>query len=131
MSNSPNDKIPLVDAAAVLLDCLRAEPVPEDERPAVALRKATQAAFALLEEVRKLTAEGAPASAPMLSRCPATGLPAPDPASTSAPDDNDGGRNFFGPWTGPAQSASDRRQIEIEDRRQKTLLEVARARPQS
>lgn len=47
---------PLADAAARLLDRLRTERLPVDERQAAALRKATRNAFLLVEETRRLTA---------------------------------------------------------------------------
>ncbi|MCY3830137.1 MAG: hypothetical protein OXF89_13475 [Rhodospirillaceae bacterium] len=46
--------IPLDEESARLLGRLRAEPLPEEPRAAAALRRATQAAFAILEQVRKL-----------------------------------------------------------------------------
>ena len=46
--------IPLDEEAARLLDRLRAEPLPNEPRTAAALRRATQAAFAILEQARKL-----------------------------------------------------------------------------
>ena len=55
IANSHAEAVPLADAAAQLLDRLRAEPLPMDERPAAALRKATQAAFAILAHARRLT----------------------------------------------------------------------------
>ena len=41
--------------AARLLDRLRAEPLPAEPRTAAALRRATQAAFAILAHARRLT----------------------------------------------------------------------------
>ena len=45
----------LADDAAQLLDRLRAEPLPANPRTAAALRRATQAAFAILSHTRRLT----------------------------------------------------------------------------
>ncbi len=45
---------PLAEEAARLLERLRAHPLPEDPRTAAALRRATQAAFAILEQARLL-----------------------------------------------------------------------------
>ncbi len=51
---------PLADAAARLLDRLRAEPLPVDAEEAAALHKATRNAFLLLEETRTLTSAKVP-----------------------------------------------------------------------
>ena len=107
----------LADDAARLLERLRAEPLPADERPAAALRKATQAAFALLEEVRKLSADGMPAS-DAIPRTRAA-LPAPD---------NAGGRDFFDRWSLPALSADEQQRIERQKTREAAEREIAAAR---
>ena len=44
----------LAEDAARLLERLRNRPLPDDPRAATALRRATQAAFALLEQARTL-----------------------------------------------------------------------------
>ena len=49
--------LPLDEEAALLLERLRAYPLPEDAWTAAALRRATQAAFAILEKVRILAGE--------------------------------------------------------------------------
>lgn len=46
--------LPLAAEAARLLDRLRAEPLPAEPWAAAALRRATQAAFAILDHVRRL-----------------------------------------------------------------------------
>lgn len=46
--------IPLTEEATRLLEQLRKEPLPEEPRNAAALRRATQAAFAILEQARIL-----------------------------------------------------------------------------
>ena len=51
----------LADDAARLLDRLRREPLPANERAAAALRQATRHAFILVEETRKLAGAEAPA----------------------------------------------------------------------
>ena len=53
--NSRDEDFPLADEAARLLDRLRAEPLPAEPRTAAALRRATQAAFAILSHTRRLT----------------------------------------------------------------------------
>lgn len=118
IADSSLASVPLANDAARLLDRLRAEPLPEDERPATALRKATQAAFALLEEVRKLTADGAPAGG---------AAPQPRPA-LPAPGNAGGGRDFFDRWSPPAPSAADRRRIERQKKREDAEREIAAAR---
>ena len=55
IANSHAEAVPLADAAAQLLDRLRAEPLPAEPRTAAALRRATQAAFAILAHARRLT----------------------------------------------------------------------------
>ncbi|MDE0717335.1 MAG: hypothetical protein OXH64_05280 [Rhodospirillaceae bacterium] len=45
---------PLAEEAADLLDRLRDEPLPEEPRNAAALRRATQAAFVILQQARTL-----------------------------------------------------------------------------
>ena len=57
-----DEALPLADEAARLLDRLRAHPLPADPRTAAALRRATQAAFAILAHTRRLT--GLPARNP-------------------------------------------------------------------
>ena len=52
---SRDEDFPLADEAARLLDRLRAEPLPAEPRTAAALRRATQAAFAILAHARRLT----------------------------------------------------------------------------
>lgn len=44
----------LTEDAARLLERLRNRPLPDDPRTAAALRRATEAAFAILEQARKL-----------------------------------------------------------------------------
>ena len=44
----------LADDAARLLDRLRAYPLPDEPRAAAALRRATQAAFAIMEQARAM-----------------------------------------------------------------------------
>ena len=53
--NRRDTDLPLADEAARLLDRLRAEPLPAEPRTAAALRRATQAAFAILSHTRRLT----------------------------------------------------------------------------
>ena len=55
IDNSRDEAVPLADAAAQLLDRLRNEPLPAEPRTAAALRRATQAAFAILAHARRLT----------------------------------------------------------------------------
>ena len=55
IDNNRDEAVPLADAAAQLLDRLRAEPLPAEPRTAAALRRATQAAFAILAHARRLT----------------------------------------------------------------------------
>ena len=55
IDNSRDEAVPLADAAAQLLDRLRNEPLPAEPRTAAALRRATQAAFAILAHTRRLT----------------------------------------------------------------------------
>ncbi len=50
-----DEDLPLADEAAQLLDRLRSEPLPAEPRTAAALRRATQAAFAILAHTRRLT----------------------------------------------------------------------------
>lgn len=49
-----DETLPLADEAADLLDRLREEPLPEEPRNAAALRRATQAAFVILQQARTL-----------------------------------------------------------------------------
>ncbi len=48
------EAFPLAEEAALLLDRLREEPIPEEPRNAAALRRATQAAFVILKQTRTL-----------------------------------------------------------------------------
>lgn len=54
-AESRDSNLPLADQAANLLDRLRVHPLPADPRTAAALRRATQAAFAILAHTRRLT----------------------------------------------------------------------------
>ena len=55
IDDRPDADLPLADEAARLLDRLRAEPLPAELHTAAALRRATQAAFAILAHARRLT----------------------------------------------------------------------------
>ena len=102
----------LADDAARLLDRLRSEPLPANERAAAALRQATRHAFILVEETRKLTGAEAPA--------PVATLP---PLRKNTMD-----RPFFFASDGPATAGEDRECIDLQEFRERVDRAVAIAR---
>ncbi|MCY3830136.1 MAG: hypothetical protein OXF89_13470 [Rhodospirillaceae bacterium] len=109
----PETDPPLADAAARLLDRLQAEPLPEDELEAVALRIATRNAFLLVEETRLLAAEKAPVSA--ISR------PAP-------PDKNQKNRPFFLVSGEPGEDREDGAAVDLQAHRERVRRLAVAAR---
>ena len=105
----------LADDAARLLDRLRNEPLPANERAAAALRQATRHAFILVEETRKLTGAEAPARV----------VPFPGPRKNTMD------RPFFFEPGRPAAAGDDRTGLDLQTFRERADRAVAIARPRA